>query len=124
MMTPTGYTIREKKDQDASEILNKELLVQHMSATVNKRTTDIDLTFTASPDGLLLSHSDIHLGQTAPAPPLNVLVDSTFSKVDGFQIPSSMNVSMKNFGNFNMTFFNCTVQRQQQTATQSAPTAK
>jgi hypothetical protein len=52
---------------------------------------------------------------SAGTSPVKTQMDTSFTAVDGVQIPTGLTVHMQNLANFRLKFSGCTIQRQSET---------
>ena len=117
--TPTGYTIGDttKDGQSSLLTLNKDMLIQHLGGSTDQVSSEMDTAFTDSPKGLLLTQLTAVVRQPLTAPPVNMVMTTTYATTDGAQIPATLHVEMPNVMKLSMNFVKCTVQRQPESKT-------
>jgi hypothetical protein len=111
-----GYKIREQTaDTDTTISYDKTMLIKHLGGQAGPVNSQMDATFTDSPKGLLLTRMDAVVILSAGTSPVKTQMDTSFTAVDGVQIPTGLTVHMQNLANFRLKFSGCTIQRQSET---------
>ena len=89
------------EDFDRNMVLKQTVVVQPEIKVVATPTYD------STPEGLLVSRIDTVLNQPPTAPPVEAVMSVTYAKVDTYQLPSVVNVDIKNVSSFEIHFNNC-----------------
>jgi hypothetical protein len=111
--TPAGYIVDGSAGKETELLtMDKQLVIQHLSAKSETSATEIDISFTPSSSGLLLTKLDNITHEPPTGPPTHIVMSTTFQPVASFQLPDSLTVVLTNVGTFKMRLTGCTVQKQ------------
>jgi hypothetical protein len=126
-ITHTGsqHTIHaEQGDMALTETFSSDLLLQHFDVDMKTVSIKFQPAYTPTDLGLLVKSFQAHV-QPAGSPASeaqDMRVDIEYQTLDGFPIPSKLNMDVANSGTFNFVFDGCTVSRLEKPA--PASTAK
>jgi hypothetical protein len=95
---------------NVDEIFDKNLLLTSVHVVSPEMDATMHPTYTDSHDGRIISVLSSTTSQPPTAPPTDVVMSTTYTKISSFQIPSTIHVEVKNVGAFVFHFSACTVQ--------------
>ena len=109
--SPTSFTlVAEGGGTSITEVFSNDLLLEHYDLTSGGTSVKFEPSYKATPQGLLVEHFVASIqNPSAPVQQMNVAVE--YQNIDGFSIPSRLDMEMAGTGAFNMTFSQCTVRR-------------
>ena len=120
--TGTQHTIHaEQAGVALTEIFSSDLLLQHFDVDMKSVSIKFQPAYKPTDQGLLVKSFQAHV-QPAGVPAdqaQDMHVDIEYQTLDGFPIPSHLNMDVANAGTFNFVFDGCKVSR----AEKSAPAA-
>jgi hypothetical protein len=94
---------------NVDEIFDKNLLLTSVHVVTPTMDSTMHPTFIDSHDGRILSVLTSSTSQPPTAPPVDVVMTTTYAKVSSFQIPASARFDIKNVGAMIFHFSACTV---------------
>jgi len=111
-VTPDGDGIQVNglvPNETLVEKFDKNMLLTE-THVVDANTDEIDHpTFAQTPDGLVLSGIHTIARQPPSAPPSEIEIATTYARVGKFQLPATINFSVKNVGTFLFSLSGCEV---------------
>ena len=111
--TNAGYQVEEKSEKNSTDTLtfDKNMLLGHISSTSPEVLAEIDTKYSPTPQGLLVSSFDADYRQPVSAPPTHVTMTTDYQKVEGFQLPNTIVLSVRNVATFKLKLTGCTVEK-------------
>ena len=109
--TPGGYLLKDASGDGSEETLDDGLHLTSLNVKSEAMSSTMRTTFTASPRGLLMTEMEGTYSEPASAPPTAVSMKAGFAAVDGFELPSSLVVTVPNVASFHFAFSGCAVQK-------------
>jgi hypothetical protein len=114
--TASGITFHAAAAADGTsvtEVFSNDLLLEHYDVVMSGTSIKFDPSYKATPQGLLVEHfvADIQKADDPSAPVQKMIVAVQYQTVEGFPIPSQLNMEVVGSGVMNMTLSQCTVQR-------------
>jgi hypothetical protein len=114
--TGTLHTIHAQQGATAlTETFSSDLLLQHFDVDMNGISIKFQPAYKSTDQGLLVKSFQAHV-QPAGVPAdqaQEMHVDIEYQNLDGFPIPSRLNMDVTNTGDFNFVLDGCTVSRLQ-----------
>jgi hypothetical protein len=112
--TASGITFHaEANGTSVTEVFSNDLLLEHYDVVTGGTSIKFDPSYKATPQGLLVEHFVAYIQKaddpSAPVQQMNVAVQ--YQTIDGFPIPSQLDMEVVGTGVFNMALSQCTVQR-------------
>ncbi len=112
--TASGITFHgEGGGNSVTEVFSNDLLLQHYDVVSGGISIKFDPSYKATPQGLLVEHFAANIQSTgdpsAPVQQMNVAV--LYQTIDGFPIPSQIDMEVVGTGELNVALSQCTVQR-------------
>lgn len=117
-ITHTGalHTIHaEQGDMAMTEIFSNDLLLEHFDVDMKSVSIKFQPAYEPTGQGLLVKSFQAHVQPAGGTPDQaqDMHVDIEYQTLDGFPIPSRLNMDVANSGTFNFVFDGCTVSRLQ-----------
>jgi len=112
--TASGITLHSEDSGTAvTEVFSNDLLLEHNDVVMSGTSIKFDPTYKATPQGLLVEHfvANIQAAGDPSAPAQKMIVAVQYQTVDGFPIPSQLNMEVVGTGVMNLSLNQCTVQR-------------
>jgi len=111
--TNGGYLVDEKSPGGDNDTLtfNKDMLLSHISNTSAGVVTEIDAQYLKTPQGLLVNDIEADSKQTVAEPPTHVTMTTDYQTVEGFQLPNTIMLSVRNIATFRLKLTDCTVEK-------------
>ncbi len=109
--TPEGYTLRDETADGSEETLDNTLRLTSLKVKTEAVASLLNTTFTSSPQGLLMTEMQGDYSQPASAPPTPIDMKAGFAPMGGYQLPSSLMVTVPNVASFKFAFSSCTVKK-------------
>ena len=111
--TNGGYLVDEKSPGGNSDTLtfNKDMLLSHVSNKSAGVVTEIDPRYSKTPQGLLVNDIEADSKQTAAEPPTHVSMTTDYQTVEGFQLPNTIVLSVRNIATFKLKLTGCVVEK-------------
>jgi hypothetical protein len=109
-----GFTMHARtSDSDVTEIFGNDLILQHFNVISGGNNVRFDPSYSQTAQGLLVSrfHALIRPVNAAPTADQEMRVAVQYQTVDGFPIPSHLDMEIVGTANFNMDFSACTILR-------------
>lgn len=109
-----GFTMHAKtSDSDVTEVFGNDLILQHFNVISGGNNVRFDPTYSQTAQGLLVNHFHalIRPVNAAPTADQEMRVAVQYQTVDGFPIPSHLDMEIVGTANFNMDFSACTILR-------------
>jgi hypothetical protein len=121
--TGTANTIHaQDSDTALTETFSSDMMLEHFDVNMNGISIKFQPAYKPTGQGLLVKSFQAHV-QPAGVPPEQaeeMHVDIEYQTLEGFPIPSRLNMEMTNTGNFNFVLDGCTVSRLQKPESASA----
>ncbi len=111
----TGYTLQaDSGGTKVTEVIDNQLLLQHFNVVMKEATVDFVPAYKSTDKGLLVNSFQAHI-LAAGSPPeraqdMNVAIE--YQIVQGFPLPSTLNMSVVGTGVFNFVLDGCTTNPQ------------
>lgn len=111
--TDGGYLVEEKGPSNETDKLtfDKHMLLSHISSVSPDVAAEVDMKYSPTSQGLLVSAIEGDYRQPVTAAPTHVTMTTDYQTVDGFQLPGSIVLSVKNVAKFNLKLSGCIVEK-------------
>ena len=113
--TNGGYLVEEKSSGNNIDKLtfDKQMLLTHISSLSPDVAAEVDMKYSPSAQGLLVSSIEGDYRQPVTAAPTHVTMTTDYQAVNGFQLPGSIALTVKNVATFNLKLSGCIIQKQE-----------
>lgn len=112
--SPDGFTMHAKtSESEVTEIFGNDLILQHFNVISGGNNVRFDPFYSQTPQGLLVNrfHALIRPVNAAPTADQEMRVAVQYQTIDGFPIPSHLDMEIVGTAVFNMNFSDCTILR-------------
>jgi len=112
--TGSGYLVEEKSPGNDIDKLtfDKHMLLSHISSLSPDVAAEVDMRYSPGAQGLLISSIEGDYRQPVTAAPTHVTMSTDYQAVDGFQLPGSIVLTVKNVATFTLKLSGCIVEKQ------------